>query len=134
MAYVTPEYYVETYKGVDAHADLERLLERASDIIDMATSNKLQIIPLENYPDFVQEQVKKAVCSQVEYFISMGGYETVMTGESEIGNASLGSFSYKEKNENRDRSVALISPSALQYLKSTGLLYSGIEVGGLYGY
>jgi hypothetical protein len=111
--------------GQDAGDQLEKYIERASDAIDMATNYVLRGVEFEQLAQFLQEQIKKAVAAQVEYYVVMGGDAEVNAGQSNIGSVQIGSFSYGGEQTSKQR---FISPNALNYLSGTGLLYSGIGV------
>src|SRR5690554_8196516 len=75
MAYIDAEYYVNVYKGVDAGDDLDRYIERASDLVDQVTGYK--IADLSALHPRIQELVKKATAAQVEFYVLNGGPEGV---------------------------------------------------------
>ncbi len=128
-SYIDEQYYTETFRGADAGDDLEKLIQRASDVIDQVTGYKLVGQDVEELPQFIRAQVKKAVAAQVEFYVARGGYEEVDAGAEGFQSVSIGSFRYDtgrstgQENRNADR----VSPAALQYLAPTGLLYTGLE-------
>ena len=73
VAYIDVEYYNNTYKGVDAGDDLDRYIERASDLVDQVTGYK--IADLSALHPRIQELVKKATAAQVEFYVLNGGPE-----------------------------------------------------------
>ena len=132
MAYIDAEYYNNTYKGVDAGDDLDRYIERASDLVDQVTGYKIR--DFEALPPFIQEQVKKATAAQVEFYVLNGGPEGVDGNDGSLNQVAIGSFEYQTgrmgqqtpagKQEHR------VAPAALAYLEPTGLLYRGVRVYG----
>lgn len=134
MPYITPDYYNNVYKGTKApsETDLERYIERASDIIDQVTGFKLYGGKFEKLPDgFVKDMVKKATAAQVEFYVMKGGDASVNTGTDDAGSVTVGSFSYSKGGSSASSgssgsSADRISPSVLDILAHTGLLYRGV--------
>ncbi|MGG4039900.1 hypothetical protein [Heyndrickxia ginsengihumi] len=131
MGYIDVDYYNNTYKGEpeDDKDLLSRYIERASDIIDQLTGYKLKMgMDFNSLDPFIQNQVKKAVSAQVEYFILNGGDALSATGQA-FPNASLGKFSYGGvMPSNLTRREQRYTPAAIEYLEPTGLLYDSIMV------
>lgn len=139
MPYITPDYYKNVYKGAQAPSDtdLERYIERASDVIDEVTEYKLYGGKFEALPDgFVKDLVRKATAAQVEFYVIKGGDAAVNAGEdSGMNSVSVGSFSYSKgassnSGGSSSRDAGRISPAALSILTETGLLYRGVFVRG----
>jgi len=132
MGYITPEYYQDIYQGADAGDDLEKYIERASDIIDQATN--YQIKDLQSLPEFIREQVMKAVAAQVEYFVLNSGDEAINAGMADVVNVGIGRFNYSvghiQGKPTEPKEAQRISKAALAYLAPTGLLYQGLGVVG----
>ena len=130
MAYITPEYYTDIYRGADAGDDLEKYIERASDLVDQVTGYK--IMDFENLPQFVKDQVMKATAAQVEYYVTQGGDEDVNAGNTDFARVAIGSFSYSVGSERgtstSNRDEQRVSPATLAYLERTGLLYRVLGV------
>lgn len=123
MGYITPDYYVSEYKGAKPpEGELEKYIERASDVIDQATNYVLSGREFERFAQFIQDQAKKATAAQVEHFVVNG----LNANTGDLSQVSAGNFSYTVKDEAEKR----ISPEALEYLRPTGLLYRGV---GVYG-
>jgi|SRR5690625_501681 len=132
MPYVDEDYYNNEYMGEPIEqSDFPRFSKRASEVIDQLTNYRIK--DLENMPEFIQTQIKKAVCSQIEFYQVNGGYAELDAGE-DLSNVSIGSFSYSSGRDSagntQNRQAKRVSPSALAYLKHTGLLYTGV---GTYG-
>lgn len=130
MGYITPEYYNNDYKGTDAGNELEKYIERASDLIDQVTNYKIKDI--ESIHEFIQKQVRKAVASQVEFYVMQGGDAEVNAGQNDVQNARIGSFQYGTAHDGKgglgQADSRRVSPNAISYLEPTGLLYQGLGV------
>jgi flagellar hook assembly protein FlgD len=130
MPYITSVYYNDTFKGKPASSpeELDRMILRASDVIDSLTFNRIAKgeVNLETGHPFVKAQVEKATAAMVEYYVISGGYDaTIDTGAQSLG---LGSFNYSMKGTN---GKAIDVPSnVVSYLVDSGLLYAGINVAG----
>lgn len=127
MAYVDQDYFMNKYfpSAEIPDEDFIPLAERASDIVDELTMYKVKEKGLDSYSDFVQEQVKKAVCAQIEY-MNYGGIETVFGGGDKngysIGNTSI---TQMRSGTNSDSSTQRVSKMTIKTLMPTGLLYRG---------
>jgi hypothetical protein len=130
MPYITREYYDNTFKGKPASSpeELDRLILRASDVVDSLTFNRIARgeVDLETAHPFTKAQVEKATAAMVEYYLISGGYEsTIDTGAQSVG---LGSFNYSMKGTN-GKSID-VPNNVVNYLVDSGLLYAGINVAG----
>ena len=132
VAYIDAEYYNNTYKGVDAGDDLDRYIERASDLVDQVTGYKIR--DFEALPPFIQEQVKKATAAQVEFYVLNGGPEGVDGNDGGFNQVAIGSFEYQTARMGQQTPAGKqehrVAPAALAYLEPTGLLYRGVRVYG----
>lgn len=64
MAYADYKFYTESFGNVVPEADFPRLAERASDFVDLMTSDRLANgLPTDERS---QKRIKKAVCSLAE--------------------------------------------------------------------
>jgi hypothetical protein len=124
MAYIDDAYYETEYLGttIENKEIFFKLANRASDLVDMVTSYRLKGVDFEQETAFLQEQVKKAVASQVEYLYQQGGELSVHGGS--LSSVNIGNFSYQEEKKQ------IISPMAMEYLKPTGLLNRTVRVYG----
>ena len=133
MPYIDVDYYNNEYKGtpVSDVALLDRLINRASDQIDHVINYKLEGVDFDKLAPFIKKQVKKATAAQVE-FLAING-ETSATVSEGGGGFSVGAYS-----ENGMSAGAAEAPSyydryaitVVDYLKPTGLLYTGVCVHG----
>jgi hypothetical protein len=122
--YVDKNYYDNEYKGVAVEAtDFDQLEMRSSEVINNLTGYKVAQQGIDSLHPFFQIQVKKAVCAQIEQFVINGGYESTKERNA-LGNVSIGSFSY---GSSEGKSIE-VSSNVYDFLKPTGLLYSGIGV------
>ncbi len=124
MAYVTSDYYVNTFKGeVIPEAEFERLAARASDVIDA-----LVTVPIDDTVD--ADTLAKATAFQLEYIKAQGGIEAV-TGYADSQMAvteKLDEYSIQE--ERADKALQNqpsiggipISPLAISILRRMGLM------------
>lgn len=132
MPYIDYQYYKDEYRGIPIEEDaFNRLVERATDIVDEMTQYRLKTsIQMDSLPPFIQGQLKKATAAQVEYMNSQG--EGVEHGEADVSSVSIGKFNYSEGQNPRrlTRQQIRTSPAVTGYLASTGLLYRGVKVLG----
>src|SRR5690625_5089640 len=121
MPYVDKEYYDNDYLGspIEDVTEFERTAKRSSEVIDELTHYRIK--NLDSMPTFIQTQVKKAVCDQIEHYVLSGGYESMKESTS-LGNVIIGSFSYSNSSQDTREE----SEKAIDYLKPTGLLYAGV--------
>lgn len=116
-------FYTDVYKGVPVDDDLNVLLDRASDIVRQNTLYRIDDI--EALPEFMQENIKKAVCAQAEYINSNGGLDSISSGGTASG-FSIGKFSMSAASSSGTSSGTVpASPLMLSYLEAAGLLYRG---------
>lgn len=132
VAYIDAEYYNNEYKGVDAGDDLDRYIERASDLVDQVTGYK--IADLSALHPRIQELVKKATAAQVEFYVLNGGPEGVDGNDGSFNQVAIGSFEYQTARMGQQTPAGKqehrVAPAALAYLEPTGLLYRGVRVYG----
>lgn len=111
-------YYTDVYKGTEVYDDLDVLLDRASDIVRHNTLYRLDDIS--KLPSFMQDNIKKAVCVQVEYINANGGLEWLNSNGA--ASFSVGKFSMSGGGASSQQTA---SPEMLKYLEAVGLLYRG---------
>jgi len=99
--------------------DSERLLKRASEVIQQSTLSKIDL-----NKEVHVEIAQLATCAQVEYWINMS--------ESSAISGSVSSFSLGDLSMNMSESTnkGMLSPRAKSYLNSCGLLYRGVRFSG----
>ncbi|PFK54913.1 hypothetical protein COJ09_23530 [Bacillus thuringiensis] len=133
MAYIDADYYTNVYQGIGVGDEptLLRLINKASEKIDQITGFKIAQRPnkLDDFTPFIQEQVKKAVATQVDFFVLNGEHSANTSGE--LSNVSIGRFSYTDSSKSAGNSSSgqnSTSPEVISHLIYTGLLYMGIGV------
>lgn len=127
MAYVTEEYYSDTFKGEPVvSADFPALEARASELVEEMTMYRVTPITILVMPEPIQECIKKAVCAQIEYMDANGGSD--MDNGDDLQSAGLGKFNYTKSSGGASQQ-SLYAPRAQRILAPTGLLYRG---GGSY--
>lgn len=68
VAYATPEYYHDVYKGtLIPPDDLERTLQQASRHIDSLTYNRIVGRGFSNLTDFQQDVIREVICQQADF-------------------------------------------------------------------
>lgn len=133
MPYIDYDFYTNEFKGVSLDESIfSSLVDRASDLIDIATNHKIEAIGFDHLYTSFQLRIKKAVAAQVEYMYVNGGIEAMQS--QEIQQASIGRFSYsKSVSKAQSANVSThqtICHMARDYLQGTGLLYAGVTTVG----
>ena len=124
MSYVDYKYYIEIFGGeFVSEDDFPSLLSRASEIVEEMCMYRIQAENMDKYGTFIQEQVKKAVCAQIEYLDANGGSE--MDNGGEFQSAGLGKFNYTKASSSETSAQSVRAPRAMRLLAPTGLLYRG---------
>lgn len=121
MPYLTYADYQFWGNGTVAEDDFPKVLSKASDVIDSVTRAFYRFNDIEQDVPYRREQFKKAVCTQIDYFVDMGAtsahqlksVQSVAIGRT---NVSLGGGSTNN----------VVSEDALRLLMPTGLLYRGV--------
>lgn len=128
MPYLTYEEYKELGFTDIEETEFERLLKRASDVIDGITRHFYRFNDIEKDVPFRREQFKKSIAAQIEYFYEMGATNT--HGLQEPSTVTIGRTTLSEGSRNSQIAPQndLISKDVYFYLRDTGLLYKGIGV------
>ena len=127
MAYLTYEEYLGMGFTEMEEGEFDRLLKRASDVIDGITRSFYRFNDMEKDVVWRREQFKKAVAAQIEYFHEMGATNT--HGLNEPTSVTIGRTTINTRNNaQKDTQNGLICPDVFLYLKDTGLLYAGVRV------
>jgi hypothetical protein len=127
MAYATIAQLQVYLGGASLPADAQRLLERASDLIDYSTFGKLD--PNDSGQ---MEAAKNATCAQVEYWLQVGedvdlsGYtfDSISIGTYQMTKATASSSSANRGGVNQDA----MAPRARRILFLAGLGYRGVRM------
>ena len=127
MAYVTKSDYTAFTPTTISDNDFNIISERASDIIDTITFNKIADKGISFYPLSVQNKIKKATCALCESIQINGGVTALAQSADDLTSVSIGSFSYGKNSSSGTNSVygVTIPPLLYMYLTGTGLLYCG---------
>lgn len=128
MPYLTYEEYNQLGFADMEEAEFNKLLPKASDVVDGVTRHFYKFKDLESDAQFRKEQFKKAVAAQIEYFYETGS--THSYGMNEPQSVSIGRTSMTTGSNPFQNGVqnGLICKDVYFYLKDTGLLYTGIGV------
>ena len=126
--YITVEYYRNEYMGTPVADDTEllRLIRRASDAIDSITHYRIVSYGFSKFPPFIQEQIKKATASQVEFY-SVNGELAGSVVEGGGGGFSIGNYSESGQASATPSVSSKYALTVIDYLSPTGLLYSGVR-------
>ncbi|MED2940656.1 hypothetical protein P4345_25720 [Cytobacillus horneckiae] len=129
MAYLTYEEFKEISKRDIDEGEFNKLLPKASAVIDNVTSQFYQRINIEKDNTWRVNKFKQALCTQIEYFHVLGATtfeeinnapQTFQAGRTSVSNASR----YNPSGANESK--PLISEDVYIYLEGTGLLFSGV--------
>lgn len=130
MSYLTYGEYISFGNDEIDQTEFNKLLIKASDVLDHVTRNFYQFNDLESDHEFRRTKFKKAVSAQIAFFHDMGGtssHEINEPGTVTIGRTTVSKggnkFSGGEESKN-----SIISEDVYIYLSGTGLLYRGIGV------
>jgi len=128
MPYLTYEEYNQLGFADMEEAEFNKLLPKASDVLDSVTRFFYRENDLESDVPIRKEQFKKAVAAQVEYFHETGA--TTSYGMNEPSTVAIGRTTLSEGSKSSQSAPRndLISKDVYFYLKETGLLYRGIGV------
>ncbi|MGF2052753.1 hypothetical protein ACQUE6_14630 [Enterococcus casseliflavus] len=129
MAYLTyQEYQGMNFTNLDP-TDFDKLVEKASALIDVQTRNFYQFNNLDSDIIFRQKKFKMAVAAQVEYM-----YQANATTSLEINSPqswSVDGMSVTEasryNNTGSNESPTILSDDAVLFLSGTGLLGRGLN-------
>lgn len=130
MPYITADYYRNEYSGtpVDDNEMLNRMIKRASDVIDQMIHYKLEGIDFDRVAPFIKKQVMKATAAQTEFIALYGETSSNVMVETPV--MQVGKFRYGLLRGGKSEGVSTVDPSfshgAIKFLEPTGLLYSGV--------
>lgn len=123
MSYATSGQ-LATFTGSTAPADADRLLTRASELIDDHIAAALYDVDSQGVPTAqpVIDALANATCAQVEFWLT-GDEEEDILGPLE--SASIGGMGQGYGSTNRVTPMYL-APRAARLLRNAGLLYAGV--------
>lgn len=124
---VTADFYINAWGGQwdGTESELEKLIDLSEHVVDNAIMGRISTIT--DYPESIQYDVKKAVCSQIDYVIANGGMDCFTSDE--FSSVSLGNFSYStggNSSSSTNGSADTLCSAAGTYLRMTGLMYRGL--------
>ena len=122
MFYATEEQLAK-YLGKDVEDlpdDAERLLDRASEMIDYYTLNKI-----DTDKELHEQAAKKATVAQVEWWIELGDELGLTAVFNQI---SIGYFSAQTGGGQQESQISKLAPRAKQELFKAGLLNRGVSL------
>lgn len=129
MDYLTYDEYIQLGFAEIEKTEFDRLLPKASDVINSVTRDFYVFNDIEDDVPFRRERFKKAVGAQIEYFHDMGA--TSSHGLNEPFTVTIGrttvSRGYRGTSQDETQ-FSIVSPDVLMYLSGTGLLYRGVRV------
>lgn len=131
MPYITVDYYRNEYSGtpVDDDEMLNRMIKRASDVIDQIIHYKLEGIEFDQVVPFIKKQVMKATAAQTEFIAVYGETSSNVMVETPV--MQVGKFRYGLLRGGKTEGGTSVDPSfshgAIKFLEPTGLLYSGVS-------
>ena len=127
MAYLTYQEYIDLGFPEIGEAEFNKLLPKASDVVDSVTRSFYKFNDIEQDVPFRREQFKKAIAAQIQYFYDIGGtssHELEVAGTVTIGRTTVSSTN----SSNETKKNGIISIDALMYLRDAGFLYSCVGV------
>ncbi|MGH0601147.1 hypothetical protein [Bacillus mycoides] len=131
MPYINADYYRNGYSGtpVDDDEMLNRMIKRASDVIDQMIHYKLEGIDFNQVAPFIKKQVMKATAAQTEFIALYGETSSNVMVETPV--MQVGKFRYGLLRGGKTEGGTSVDPSfshgAIKFLEPTGLLYSGVS-------
>ncbi len=127
MAYLTFEEFQELSQIELTQKEFDKLLPKASDLLDHVTSYFYIKCDIDNSNEWIASQFKKALVAQIEYFNEMGStsFES-MNNKPQSFSAGRTSVSQTLRNSNQQASKELVAEEVYIYLSGTGLLFGGV--------
>lgn len=129
MIYLTYAEYKDLKFPVITETEFDKLLPKASAILDNVTNHFFQRIDITKYNSWTVGKFRQALCSQIEYFNVLGSTtseeinsapQSFSAGRTSVTNASR----FNPSGENESKS--LVAEEVYMFLEGTGLLYSGV--------
>lgn len=115
--YVDIDYYLKEYKGTISNRGIfEKNLLLAKEKIDEVTNNKIIAKGFNNLTTFQKDNIKKAMCYQIDYIVENG------VEECNVSSYSVLDISITTNNAKRSEAQKRnMSTTAYSLLKKTGL-------------
>ena len=128
MAYLTFEEFQELSQTELTQKEFDKLLPKASDLLDYVTSYFYVKYDMEIVNGWINRQFKKALTAQIEYFNEVGStsFES-MNNKPQSFSAGRTSVSQNQGNSNQQITKELVAEEVYIYLSGTGLLFNGVH-------
>ena len=128
MGYIDSVYYYGSYGGAETADDIDILIERASEIVNILTGGKIEAAGgIDGFADtFAKEKIQLATGAQVDYLDRNGGLSSL--DSSTPVQMTLGKFSYMNGSGTSERNSFPVSSLARGHLEEAGLLIRSISV------
>ena len=123
MAIVTYSFYADSFLGEPiAVEDFPRAEARAERLIAQITHGRATAATFAALPQFQQDAVQEAICSQIEYY-ALNGVDVSIAGETSDG-WTVGKVHVNGGGNSKAATgaVSMVCPSAVAALELTGLL------------
>lgn len=116
---VDQDYYNNTYYGetISESTDFDKLNLRAEDDVNNASFSSVDDIE-----DWEEDYVKKAICSQIEFYYLNGDTYNDLASDSE----SIGKYSRSGSNSGNG-SNTILCRRCKQYLQQSNMLFRGVR-------
>src|SRR5690606_4472661 len=129
MAYLTYQEYIDLGFPEIGEAEFNKLLPKASDVIDSVTRSFYKFNDMDSDVPFRRKQFKKVVASEIQYFHDTDGTSSHELEVAETVKIVITTVSSTRSNtSNETKKSSTISDDALMYLRDAGFLYSGVGV------
>ncbi|MBM6602829.1 hypothetical protein [Pediococcus acidilactici] len=125
---VDKAYYKDVYCGTEVRSDelfnqyatkAERQINKYCDFF--FDTHTLEDLPL----DSDRTNVKNSICAQIEYFNDLGSANE-LAGDGQVTSIHIGNTTKSYNHVSLDKTTAMVSKQAIEYLAPTGLLYRGV--------
>ncbi|WP_161877866.1 hypothetical protein [Alkalibacterium sp. MB6] len=131
MAYLTYQEFEETSGPTIDAAKFDKLLPKASAILDNVTDHFYTVHNIETDNKWRVKKFKEALCVQINYFDEVGANtfeginkapQSFSAGRTSVSNTSR--FNAAGANESK----SLVAEDVYVFLEGTGLLYAGVGI------
>ena len=136
MSYLTYTEYevINPTTTLEDDEEFEFLADRASDILNDVTKNRINFFGFDNFSADTQTAIQKATAAQIDILDAEGGSDAV-NGNTTSGLSSVSIGRYSEGRNSSTTSGASyelingvpISPMVRMYLRPTNLMYKGVS-------
>jgi hypothetical protein len=107
-----------------------KIANRSQMMINNSTFSRIMIRKITSFSEHIQNLIKQALMSQIEFFAVNGGLKTISKGK--VNNVSLNKFSYGYEGTGNTQTAASVDNAKIceasyKLLIQTGLLYAGMS-------